>query len=71
MPNRRSDLRVSIQLNRIIFQIVDGNMIISATRHVSEKPRKAAVRKFVCARVLKRLACLATIGFEQTGEQGR
>jgi hypothetical protein len=29
----------SIQLNLIIFQIVDGNMIISATRRGSEKPR--------------------------------
>jgi len=32
-PDRRSNLRNPIQLSRIIFQIVDGNMIVSVTLH--------------------------------------
>ena len=38
MPDRRSNRRNPIQLSRIIFQIVDGNMIISVALRGLEKP---------------------------------
>jgi hypothetical protein len=37
-PDRRFNRLKSIQLSRIIFQFVDGNMIISRTLHGLEEP---------------------------------
>jgi hypothetical protein len=42
-PDQSGDL---IQLRRIIFQIVDGNMVVSKPLHALEKPAQGAATEY-------------------------